>query len=183
MRKPALAFLRVVPTWQHLLLIALALGLLLLFCPGRPAAELPAASTDKERVALGRLSYLVHCASCHGESGRGDGPMARFLKLAPTDLTHLAASRQGRFPRTEVYEAIDGRREVRGHGPGTMPGWGATFQDRGRDVPQENAVNEQILDLLAYLESIQRVSKLGAERPSEGLGPGGTSPKRLRSTQ
>jgi hypothetical protein len=83
--------------------------------------------------------------------------VAEYLKLAPTDLTRLAASRKGRFPRTEVYEAIDGRREVRGHGAAAMPVWGATFQDRGRDTPQEQQVREQILDLLAYVESIQTV--------------------------
>lgn len=157
MRSAALTSFRFVPGW-HLLLIALALGLLILFCPGRPAAKLPTTSTaDTERIALGRLSYRIHCASCHGESGRGDGPMAEYLKVSPTDLTRLAASRQGRFPRTEVYEAIDGRREVRGHGPGAMPVWGATFQDRGRDTPQEQEVREKILDLLSYLESIQTV--------------------------
>ena len=81
--------------------------------------------------------------------------MAEYLKIPPTDLTRLAVSRKGRFPRTEIYEAIDGRREVRGHGPAAMPVWGATFQDRGRDTRQEQEVREKILDLVAYLESIQ----------------------------
>lgn len=157
MRNAALSSVRSVPGW-HLLLIALALGLLILLCPGRPAAKLPPTSTvNTERIALGHLSYRIHCASCHGESGRGDGPMAAYLKIPPTDLTRLAASRKGRFPRTQVYEAIDGRREVRGHGLADMPVWGATFQERGRDAPQEQEVREKILDLLAYLESIQAV--------------------------
>jgi mono/diheme cytochrome c family protein len=117
----------------------------------------PAGTAKPERIALGRLSYRIHCASCHGEAGRGHGPMAEYLKIPPTDLTRLALSRQGRFPRAEVYDAIDGRREVRGHGPSSMPVWGATFQDRGRDTPQEREVREQILDLVAYVESIQAV--------------------------
>jgi hypothetical protein len=120
--------------------------------PGKPAGK-----TEPDRIAQGRLSYRIHCASCHGESGRGQGPMAEYLKVPPTDLTRLALSHQGRFPRAEVYDAIDGRREVRGHGPASMPVWGATFQDRGRDTPQERAVREKILDLVAYVESIQAV--------------------------
>lgn len=120
--------------------------------PGQTAPEEPAQS---ERLAKGRLSYRIHCASCHGESGRGDGPVAADLKVRPTDLTRLAASHEGRFPREDVYEAIDGRRPVRGHGPAAMPVWGATFQERGKDMPQEHEVREAILDLVAYVESIQ----------------------------
>ena len=120
-----------------------------------PAQTKPSVTAKTERIAEGRLSYRVHCASCHGEGGKGDGPMAKVLKIQPADLTRLALSHQGRFPRDEVYNAIDGRREVTGHGPGAMPVWGATFQDRGQDRPQEQEVREKILDLLAYLESIQ----------------------------
>ncbi len=130
---------------------ALALALLALPALGRPAEE----PVKTDRTAAGRLSYRVHCASCHGEQGRGDGPMVKALKVQPADLTRLARSHQGRFPREEVYNAIDGRREVLGHGPGTMPVWGATFQERGSDRPQEREVREKILDLLTYLESIQ----------------------------
>ena len=135
----------------------LLLGVLALVpAPGQDKPEgMPDGKADTERVALGRLSYRVHCASCHGESGRGDGPVAEHLKVPPADLTRLAVSRQGGFPRNEVYEAIDGRRELRGHGPTGMPVWGATFQDRGRDTPQEQEVLEKILDLVAYIESIQ----------------------------
>jgi mono/diheme cytochrome c family protein len=120
----------------------------------RPAPDPgePAGTRKAERIALGRLSYRIHCASCHGESGRGDGPLAEDLKVRPSDLTHL---RKGRFLQTEVRDAIDGRRKVRGHGPADMPVWGATFQDRGRDTPQEMEVREKILDLVAYIESIQ----------------------------
>ena len=140
---------KIVPT--NLWMGALAL-VLILPIPGR---EESAAAAKPERIAAGRLSYRVHCASCHGEQGRGDGPLTKALKVRPADLTRLARSHQGRFPREEVYQTIDGRREVFGHGPSAMPVWGATFQERGYDRPQEQEVREKILDLLAYLESIQ----------------------------
>jgi mono/diheme cytochrome c family protein len=134
--------------------LALALGL-----PPRAAQGVPAATPPKTsvaaRIAAGRLSYRTHCAGCHGDEGRGDGPLRSAHKVQPSDLTRLSLAHQGRFPRQETYYVIEGRREVLGHGPASMPVWGATFQERGSDRPQEPEVKEKILDLLAYLESIQ----------------------------
>lgn len=110
----------------------------------------------QERVEYGRQTYAVYCASCHGKSGRGDGPVATDLKVAPADLTRLAARNEGRFPHDRAYQAIDGRLTVRGHGTSEMPVWGATLQIRGSDRDQEREVRERILDLLSYLESVQR---------------------------
>jgi len=55
--------------------IAVLLGAVLLSLPSRvaPAAE-------------GRLLYVRHCASCHGPSGRGDGPDAGLFVTPPRDL-------------------------------------------------------------------------------------------------
>lgn len=44
-------------------------------------------STDPEVVALGRQVYYEHCATCHGERGRGDGPGGAGLYPPPADLT------------------------------------------------------------------------------------------------
>ena len=110
----------------------------------------------QDRVEYGRRAYSVYCASCHGKAGRGDGPVAADLKVEPTDLTRLAARNDGRFPRDRTYQAIDGRLLVRGHGTSEMPVWGATFQIPCSDRDQEREVRERILDLLSYLESIQR---------------------------
>ena len=109
-----------------------------------------------ERVENGRRAYAVYCASCHGQAGRGDGPVAADLKVAPADLTRLAARNGGHFPREMTYQAIDGRAPTRGHGTSEMPVWGATFQVSGSDRDQEREARERILDLLGYLESIQR---------------------------
>ncbi len=39
------------------------------------------------KVSEGRILYQRHCAVCHGVSGKGDGPMAKFLYPSPTNLT------------------------------------------------------------------------------------------------
>lgn len=42
---------------------------------------------DGRAVEAGRARYAKHCAVCHGESGRGDGPSASGFATKPTDLT------------------------------------------------------------------------------------------------
>ena len=123
--------------------------------PRAPTVHPVEHSPEPGRVEAGRHSFRTYCASCHGEAARGDGPVARDLKVAPSDLTSLAKTNGGTFPYGRVYQAIDGSAPVRGHGTSEMPVWGLTFQDRGRDANQVEAVREQIRDLLAYLQSIQ----------------------------
>jgi mono/diheme cytochrome c family protein len=133
--------------WAGLLMLGAAL------VPGLRSGRSP---DGQERVEFGRQTYSVYCASCHGRAGRGDGPVAADLKVEPTDLTRLAARNDGRFPRDRTYQAIDGRLTVRGHGTSEMPVWGATLRIPGSERDQEREVRERILDLLSYLESIQR---------------------------
>jgi mono/diheme cytochrome c family protein len=121
-----------------------------------PAGTAPAPpQAAAERVAAGKLSYDVYCASCHGRSARGNGPVAEFLRIAPADLTRLAARHGGTFPADDVAATIDGRREVRVHGPSEMPVWGLSLAVSGRDATREDDVREQIRDLVLYLESVQ----------------------------
>ena len=136
-------------TSKVLMLIGLSLCAAVLTAGSRQGAP-------DERVDNGRRVYSVYCASCQGREGRGDGPVAGDLKVAPADLTLLAAHNGGRFPRDRVDQSIDGRLATRGHGTSEMPVWGATFQVSGSDHNQEREVRERILDLLGYLESIQR---------------------------
>lgn len=50
----------------------------------------PVPNSD-EAQKRGRLMYQRHCAMCHGDKGKGDGPAARLhaerSKRAPQDLT------------------------------------------------------------------------------------------------
>ncbi len=119
------------------------------------AGETIAGHGEPDRQVLGALSYRVHCLNCHGSSGTGDGPMAELLKIVPADLTRLAADNGGELPAERIYQAIDGRLDIAGHGSRRMPVWGIGFQDPGRDTDQEEAVRDKILDLVAYLKILQ----------------------------
>lgn len=112
-------------------------------------------SGEPDPVADGRFLYGLYCRSCHGESARGDGPVADELKTRPADLTRIRARRDGVFPDDEIYAKIDGRDVVAAHGPGDMPVWGYAFQETGTDIDQEAAVRRRILALVAFLRSIQ----------------------------
>ena len=98
----------------------------------------------------------MHCASCHGMEGRGDGPVAPLMKVPVPDLTRIAARRGGRFPREEIARVIDGLSPFAAHGTRNMPVWGYEFFDpRLEDREAEAAVNERVDHLVEYIASIQ----------------------------
>jgi mono/diheme cytochrome c family protein len=91
-----------------------------------------------EVAEAGKIPYRQYCAVCHGLDGRGKGHMAKLLKVQPADLTQLSAKHEGFFPFWDVYRAIDGRKEIWGHGPRDMPIWGTVFkQEDGPDLGAE----------------------------------------------
>jgi mono/diheme cytochrome c family protein len=139
---------------EMIALLALA-SLVAAFSLSQGAGPAPTAE-QKGRVERGGQTYRVYCASCHGASAAGDGPMAEALKVRPSDLTRISERNGGTFSQAGVAAAIDGRLEIRSHGPSSMPVWGLSFQEAGRDSDQEKDVQEKIKDLVAYLESIQK---------------------------
>ena len=111
-------------------------------------------------LALGKQDFETYCASCHGESGHGDGPVAEFIALEAADLGKLARKNGGQFPTQRVEQIIDGREEVKVHGPRDMPVWGDFFdyeanQPGLRAEEREIVVRERIAALTAYLKVLQ----------------------------
>ncbi len=39
-------------------------------------------------IAFGKQLYAIYCVPCHGESGRGDGPVGKKFPVPPMDLTN-----------------------------------------------------------------------------------------------
>lgn len=102
--------------------------------------------------------YETLCASCHGTSGQGDGPVAPLIKTGVPDLTRLAHRDGGEFPIEDVRRTIDGRFDRPAHGPRDMPVWGWQFYDStSTNDAAERARADMLIDrLVRYLESIQR---------------------------
>jgi mono/diheme cytochrome c family protein len=119
------------------------------------------AQSSKAGPPDGARLYRVYCASCHGPTGRGDGPVAEFLNIPPSDLTQIANRAKGVFPADEVFRIIDGRKRVRAHGDSAMPVWGDGFSHLISVDGQ--AVRARLDALVKYLEAIQarRASSTG----------------------
>ncbi|HTO07321.1 MAG TPA: cytochrome c [Myxococcota bacterium] len=117
---------------------------------------LVARAGESEDIAAGRDLFEQHCELCHGAEGRGDGPLADELRVAPADLTHISQRRGGEFPEVEVREIIDGRRIVHGHGKSDMPIWGrALGGGAAAGAAKEAEVKRKIDQLVVFLRSIQ----------------------------
>jgi len=91
----------------------------------------------------GKMAYVTNCGSCHGATGKGDGPANEALRTRSPDLTLLARNNDGVFPTEVLYRIIDGRKTLRAHGNYEMPVWGRTLS------------REQILAIGTYLSSLQ----------------------------
>lgn len=105
-----------------------------------------------EEELIGSDEFRVSCASCHGVGGRGDGHLAQFLTVKPTDLTTLAKNNDGVYPFLRVFQIIDGRTQVAGHGERAMPVWG----DRYKLENAEAYTRARILELVYYIQNLQR---------------------------
>lgn len=97
-------------------------------------------------VALGRSLYMANCVQCHGEDGRGDGPLADELPVAPVDFrTHIPYHQDEFFFR------------VMTNGLGTiMPAFG------------DQLTEEERWHLLNYLQSEYGLEAQQAESAGEG---------------
>ena len=111
-----------------------------------------------EYVAMsGKELYLRFCASCHGDSGRGNGAVAGSFAVEVPDLTLLARRYGGEFPRDRVARIIDGRFIIASHGSRTMPVWGEDLSRAEIGNPEAERATEIIITRLAdYLWTLQR---------------------------
>jgi hypothetical protein len=132
----------------------LMLAALAAFTTAPAAAQTPGAVPPSESRVGGSSVFKTYCASCHGESGRGNGAVAIFLRRRPADLTQIAIRNKGTFPADRVYQMIDGRQVVKAHGESQMPVWGDAFAKSTTDS-DERAIKAKIDALVEYLESIQ----------------------------
>jgi mono/diheme cytochrome c family protein len=101
----------------------------------------------------GRDTFGQYCAPCHGNAGRGDGPVAPALRTRPSDLTMLAVRNGGVFPGSSVASFVTGAgRNIQAHGTTDMPVWGPTF--RALDT-SDARVKVRIENVVEYIASIQ----------------------------
>lgn len=87
----------------------------------------------------GKEKYLTLCASCHGTSGKGDGPVAERLSPKPRDHT------DGRYMNTLTDQYLFNVIKQGGKAVGLselMPPWGRVLNDK------------EVQDLVAYVRTL-----------------------------
>ena len=114
-----------------------------------------AAAAAQKKVSQGRTYYLRYCASCHGENGDGQGPMASSLKQQPADLRLLSEKYGTPLSVERVSAFIDGRDAVAAHGPREMPVWGERFYDIWNAKSSRGGMQGRIKQIVLYLRTIQ----------------------------
>lgn len=134
---------------QTLLAMTLLAGPVIAQQPPPEKATAPAPETYP-----GAALFKTYCASCHGPSAKGDGPLAGQMRIQPPDLTQIAHRNKGKWDGAKVARMIDGREPVKGHGGPDMPVWGDVFKT-SRDGYDEESVKGKVRDLMEYLESLQ----------------------------
>ena len=80
---------------------------------------------NSESVAAGKAVFMVHCVPCHGETGKGDGPLGVVLNPRPADLSLHAVP--GVHTDAQLYEWI-----TNGFPGSAMPAWKSRLSDTDR---------------------------------------------------
>ena len=122
--------------------------------PEAPEARLNKRPAQYTSPSSGKAMYLAYCASCHGKDGKGDGPAASAMKIAPADLTVLAAKHGGIFPENHVAQTIRGDSNTPSHGSKDMPVWGPIFAAVG--TKSDGVPQLRVRNLTKYIESLQQ---------------------------
>jgi len=78
--------------------------------PDKNAKAVNPVKSSKESIAEGKSLWSLHCASCHGKTGLGDGSKAAQLKTQPEDMTKGAS--QSQSDGSLAYKITEGRDDM-----------------------------------------------------------------------
>lgn len=76
--------------------------------PVRASAKKNPVSADATSISRGKAVYTAECFTCHGTSGKGDGPQAAQLEKNPGNLTNL----QGQSPGALFWKVSEGKKPM-----------------------------------------------------------------------
>lgn len=66
--------------------------------------------SNSESISSGKALYNLHCASCHGKKGMGDGSKAAQLKTTPQDMSK--SDLQSQSDGALFYKISEGRDDM-----------------------------------------------------------------------
>ena len=112
----------------------------------------------------GKASYQANCASCHGVSGKGDGPVGLALEPHPRDFT-VAAFKFDADGSGAPGEDADLVMVIQN---GAMKFGGSPLM-----APWPTLTEEQVTDIIAHIRSLKAEGGAAAE---EAAPPAATTP-------
>jgi cytochrome c oxidase cbb3-type subunit III len=117
---------------QIMMIFIAALGMVVL------STAFVAYAADAEQ---GKKLYGQFCVTCHGQSGKGDGPGAAALNPKPRD--HTDKEYMSKLSDDDLLKVIKNGGASIGKSP-LMPPWGASLKD------------DQIQDIIAYVRTLSK---------------------------
>jgi copper transport protein len=124
-----LSALRLRPAWSLAALVVLGIGLGLLLGSHlhRPLSQEEASQSNPvpsspESIERGRIIFSQSCVQCHGESGRGDGPLASTLPIPPANLYDHIPYHPDEFFFNVISNGLSG----------IMPAFGSAYSEEER---------------------------------------------------
>jgi CxxC motif-containing protein (DUF1111 family) len=139
-------------------------------------------TSEAQEINYGPTLYRQYCASCHGEDGKGHGPLEPYLTVKPSDLTRITARRDGDFPREQLTRIVAGDEVIAAHGTRTMPIWGEQLQSDVIGTVNKSAIARgRIGFLVDYLDTLQGTGEKEFENrivTPPSAPPPGTTPRR-----
>ena len=120
----------------------------------------PAAAVNPAPAYEGRRLYVSYCQLCHGTDGKGDGPLAKAMKISPANLNTTVRSRSDTI-LTKIITG-EGRQTITGRDrhnllSEAMPEWKDVFTEL------------QVKSLIAYLRFLGRSKHELMGDPEHGM--------------
>ncbi len=99
----------------------------------------PTARASSSDAEAGKTTYQNLCLSCHGETGKGDGPAGKYLTPKPADLSEVVKERDEDY----LVKIIKEGGAAVGKSP-SMPAWGAQLDE------------DEIENVISYIETFAK---------------------------
>ena len=99
------------------------------------------ASAADADAATGQQVYQIYCITCHGATGKGDGPVGKTLTPPPRDFS-VGDFKFGGTSQ-EIFDTISNGAASKGGSPLMAP-WGAVIPEQDR------------WDLVAYIRTLKQ---------------------------